>query len=289
MEVTRSFLIVLLLTVTRIESARILAYFPTPSISHQVVFRPLIHELAKRGHEVIIITTDPVFAPGKAPANLTEVDVHDISYEIWGKLLKYYNGMREDVILQIKLIFNSMGNIIDQQIESPQVKNVLKNKDKKYFDLLLLEAWSRPLVGLANIFDAPVIAISSFGAVPIQYNLFGAPMHPLLYPTPGRQRSYNLTLIEKCLELFKHMAVEYLVKSTEDYDLKIVNKHFGVSSFKSLRGRVKMMFLNEHPMWADNHPVPPSIIYIGGIHQTESKDLPQVRNIRPLINSSRIE
>lgn len=284
MEVFKTLL--LILVVTEIESARILAYFPTPSVSHQVVFRPLVHQLAKRGHEVIVVTTDPAFPPGETPTNLTEIDVHDISYNIWRKLLKNYNSKKEDMILQIQLIFNSMGNIIDQQMESPQVKNILKNKNKRYFDLLLLEAWSRPVIGLANIFYAPVIVISSFGAVPIQYNLFGAPIHPFLYPTPGRQRSYNLTLVEKGLELFKHIALDYLVQSTEDFDLKIVNKHFGLTSFKILRGRVKMLFLNEHPLWADNHPVPPSILYIGGIHQSESKELPQVRNLVLLIDQN---
>lgn len=65
-----------------VHSARILAWFPSPSISHQVVFRPVTQELAKRGHEVVVITTDPAFPPGQAPSNLTEIDVHDMSYNI---------------------------------------------------------------------------------------------------------------------------------------------------------------------------------------------------------------
>lgn len=43
------------------EAARILAIFPAPSISHQVVFRPLTQALAKRGHEIVVITPDPAF------------------------------------------------------------------------------------------------------------------------------------------------------------------------------------------------------------------------------------
>ena len=276
MEVTKFVFPILLLAVTGIESARILAYFPTPSISHQVVFRPLTQALAKRGHEVIVVTTDPAFLPGKAPANLTEIDVHDVSYNIWRKLLKYYNGKKEDLILQVTLTFNSMANIFDEQMKTPQVHKMLENKDKKYFDLLLLEVWNRPLIGIAEKFDAPVIVISSFGAVPIQYSLFGAPMHPLLYPTPGMQRVYNLSLFEKGFEIVKYVGLEYLVMSTESYDEIIMQKHFDVANFLSLRGKVKMMFLNEHPIWADNRPVQPSILYIGGIYQTEDKELPQV-------------
>ena len=277
-DITKLIQLISLVIVAKVDSARILAYFPTPSISHQIVFRPLTQALAERGHEVIVVTTDPAFPKGETPPNLTEIDVHDISYNIWKKSLKYYNGNQKSIVAQVKVIFESAANIFDAQMNSPQVKNTLKNKDKKYFDLLLLEPWSRPLIGLAHKFDTSVIFISSFGAIPIQYNMFGAPTHPLLYPTAGRQRLYNLTLFQKGLELFKIVALEYLIRSTEDYDQIIMKKHFGddLPSFESLGRKVKMMFLNEHPIWADNHPVPPNIVYIRGILQPENKELPQV-------------
>ncbi|KAJ8727685.1 hypothetical protein PYW07_001804 [Mythimna separata] len=63
----------------QVDAERILAYFPTPSISHQVVFRPLTEALARRGHEVTVVTTDPAFPKGGTPPNLTEIDVHNLS------------------------------------------------------------------------------------------------------------------------------------------------------------------------------------------------------------------
>lgn len=45
-----------LLLAASAESARILAFFPIPAKSHQFVFRPIIEELAKRGHEVVYYT-----------------------------------------------------------------------------------------------------------------------------------------------------------------------------------------------------------------------------------------
>lgn len=276
--ISKYILVVFLLIVIRIECARILVYIPTPSISHQVVFRPLTQALAKRGHEVIVVTTDPAFPKGNTPSNLTEIDVHDVSYAMWDDLLQYHNGEKQ--YRQIKLIFERITTILDKQLESHEVKKLLAiaNKDKKYFDVLLLEACYRPLLGMAHKFDAPVILISSFGAVPLHYYLFGAPMHPFLYPTAGNQRLYNLTLYEKGVELLRLMAMGYFIKMTEDYDYNIMKKHFGddMPALENLRNVIKMIFLNEHPLWADNHPVPPSIIYIGGIHQSENKELPQV-------------
>ncbi|XP_052744252.1 UDP-glucuronosyltransferase 2B15 isoform X2 [Bicyclus anynana] len=90
--------------------ARILGVFPTPSISHQVVFRPLVQELVKRGHEVTVITTDPAFKPGQAPTNLTEIDVHDLSYKIWiNALEEMKTGIEDDdVYSQIQVVIISM-------------------------------------------------------------------------------------------------------------------------------------------------------------------------------------
>ncbi|XP_047539339.1 UDP-glucosyltransferase 2-like [Vanessa atalanta] len=275
------------LSVAGIEGARILAYFPTPSISHQVVFRPIIHELARRGHEVTVVTTDPVFTKGNPLANLTEIDVHDVSYSKWRDVLKHHTGNKDDVLNQIRMIFERLAIILDAQMETPQVKNMLKNKDRKYFDLLILEACNRPLFGITQMFDAPTIVISSFGAVPVQYSAMGAPMHPLIYPTLGRQKLYNLTLWDKFLEMFKYVAFDIIVSTTEAFDYQIMRKHFGseVPSYHELGKRIQMMFLNEHPIWADNHPVPPSIVYIGGIHQAVEKELP--KDLKNYLDSSK--
>lgn len=294
--IVRILVIFVMLTVSIIEGARILAYFPTPSISHQVVFRPLVHSLAKRGHEVIVITTDPAFPKGEAPANLTEIDVHDITYKILQELLINHTGEKKQIVRQAMLIFQKYAEMVDQQMNSSDVKKILKNKDKKYFDVLILEACNRPLLGISHMFDAPIITFSSFGAFSVQYEAMGSPLHPFLYPTAGRQRLYNLTMLEKGIELAKHAVLEYIISSTKDFDYYIMRKNFGedVPTFEVLSKNIKMMFLNEHPLWADNHPVPPSIIYIGGIHQATNKELPKVNNeslsyldIIKLINISR--
>ncbi|XP_050356433.1 UDP-glucosyltransferase 2-like [Nymphalis io] len=284
---TSKIFVLFVLLVTGIEGARILAFFPTPSISHQVVFRPITHELARRGHEVIVVTPDPVFPKGKAPANLTEIGVRDASYSKWQELFVHHNGNKQDLMLQVRRIFESFATILDSQLQTADVRNMFKNKDRNYFDLLILEACNRPLMGLAHVFDAPVIVISSFGAVPLQYSTLGAPIHPLLYPTPGRQRLYNLSLWEKGLEILKHVGLEFLIAQTEDFDNQIMRKHFGkdVPTYEVLRKKIQMMFLNEHPIWADNRPVPPSIVYIGGIHQAIEKELP--KDLKDYLDSSK--
>jgi glucuronosyltransferase len=40
--------------------ARILGIFPTPSISHQLPFQTIMKALALRGHEITVISPDPL-------------------------------------------------------------------------------------------------------------------------------------------------------------------------------------------------------------------------------------
>ncbi|XP_023937649.2 UDP-glucosyltransferase 2-like [Bicyclus anynana] len=287
MAITRCILFyVIVFIITGIDSARILAYFPTPSISHQIVFRQLTHALVARGHEVTVVTPDPFFPKGKSPANLTEIDVHDVSYEIWEDLLQLHRGNKQDILLQVRSLFEKFSTILDAQLQTPEVRAIFK-KDRKHYDLLILEACNRAVLGFSHIFDGPVITISSFGAVPMQYGIMGAPVHPLLYPTAGRQRLYNLSFVERAVELIGYYVFDFLILDTDHYDYKIMQKNFGnnVPTYFELSNNIQLMFLNEHPFWADNHPVPPSVVYIGGIHEIKEKGLPT--DIKKFLDSSK--
>lgn len=54
------------------ESARILGFFPMPAKSHQFVFRPILEELAKRGHEIVYVTG---FKYDQVPKGITQISV----------------------------------------------------------------------------------------------------------------------------------------------------------------------------------------------------------------------
>lgn len=268
----------ILLHLHEINTGRILCIFPTPSLSHQIVFRHITLELVSRGHEVVVLTPDPIFK-GKPPLNYTEIDVHDISYKNWEVLLRSDKGKKEDIISNLRLLFECSASTLDLQMQKLEMQEILR-KGESYFDLLLLESFNRPLMGIVNIFNAPVIQISSFGIAPAQYSGYGAPMHPLLYPTLERQRLYNLSIWEKAMELIKYVIIDYVISNVDEYDYYVMRKHFGknISSFHELGRKFEVIFVNEHPIWADNRPVPPNIVFIGGIHKTPQQELPEVIN-----------
>lgn len=263
--------------VTNIRTARILAVFPTPSISHQVVFRPFTQELVKRGHEVIVITPDPAFSKGRQPENLTEIDVHNISYSIWNEFISPKDNQARSWLEQLEAVFRSLSIIFEEQMKTEAVKMLLSQK-QSHFDLLLLEACVRPALGFSYVFKAPVIQVSSLGSVVNNYDTVGAPTHPLLYPSLIRNRLFNLTMWEKVKQLKKEFQFKMLLNSMENIENSALKRTFGddIPPLEELYNNVDMLFLNVHPIWENNRPVPPNVIYLGGLHRLNTKAISQV-------------
>lgn len=268
------------------EAARILAVFPTPSISHQVVFRPLILELTKRGHHVTVITTDPVYPKEEIFANLTEIDVHDISYKIWKEEVdKTTTGKKDDIFTQLNTFMNVIITVLEKQMQIKEIKDLVNSEQK--FDLLLLELWVRPALGFSHIFKVPTILVSSFGNILNSNEIIGAPSHPILYPYVFRQKINNLSMWEKLIELYNQYKLESLQNGVLKKEQEALRRIFAadVPPYKELFDNVQMLFLNVHPIWENNRPVPPSVVFMGGIHHKPKKDLP--KDLEEYLNSSR--
>lgn len=76
--------LVVVLSWTSVEGARILAYFPIPTRSHHRFMQPLIEELAVRGHQVTMYA--PYLELHRNTSNLRVVQISD-----------YMNIMRQKI------------------------------------------------------------------------------------------------------------------------------------------------------------------------------------------------
>lgn len=275
----KTVVIIIVCAITEIKPAKILAVFPVPSISHQVVFRPLTQELAKRGHEVTVITPDPAFSKEDAPVNLKEIDVHNISYEMWRNLyLNTYkaDGSNTDFNL-VREKWTIVSRIFEIQLKSHEIQEIIHDKNKK-FDLLLIEAMVRPALVYSYIYRAPVILVSSLGAILSNQKVMGMYTNPLLYPSPLQKRLYNNTPIERINELYRSYSIEFADYLNEIDENKLLKSIFGsdVPTIHELCNNIDMLFINSYPIWVDNQPVPSNVQYIGGIHRMPEKNLPKV-------------
>lgn len=258
------------------ECARILAVFPNPSISHQIVFRPIVQELAKRGHEVTVVTTDPAFPKEEAPANLTEIDIHEVSYEF--KKNFFATAAIKDAKAQVDNIYDLLRQTFDAQLESYEIKNLI-NDQSKQFDLLLLEACFREALAFSHVYKVPVIQISSFGTLEHNNYAIGSSVHPIYHPSVlYHRRVSNHSFQEKINAVYNQYVFQEIVDSCEALESTMLQKHFGsdLPSLNELTNNVDLLFLNVHPIWENSRPVPPNVVYLGGLPLKPEKELPEV-------------
>ncbi|CAH2098349.1 unnamed protein product [Euphydryas editha] len=262
-----------------IRAARILAVYPLPSISHQVGFQPLTDELVRRGHEVTVVTTNPKYLPRQVPKNLTEIDIHDLTYRMWREVIfkKSFNSI-DNIYDQMGTVIRTASEVFYSVLKTKEVQDIINKKYGEY-DLILLEACVRPALIFSHYFKVPVIQISTMTLLKYHLRAVGGETHPLLYPTKFHQRLYNLTKWEKLQQLYTHWRMESLLDKIEEEDSKMIKSILDsdLPRVHELSKNVHMLLVNVHPIWVGNQPVPPNVVYMGGVHIPPPKLLPQVK------------
>ncbi|KAF2900031.1 hypothetical protein ILUMI_06156 [Ignelater luminosus] len=256
--------------------ARILGYIPTVSYSHQVAFHPLWRELSLRGHQVTVLTTDPINDPSLI--NLTEIDLH-FSYEIWKKLNFNELSKQSTFVLFDKSNFmDIIEEAFDKQLSSPQVHALIKN-ETEHFDLLMVEGFLDSAFAFSARFKCPMIHIFSLDAAVYNYLNVGNPSHPVLNPDfmlPfSGQLSFFERLVSTVLTSIAYLFYQYVVVSKQQL---IAKKNFGegLPPVDEIARNVSLLFVNTDPIFHPIRPLLPNIIPIGGgIHLKPPKPLPK--------------
>ncbi|XP_063383506.1 UDP-glycosyltransferase UGT5-like [Cydia fagiglandana] len=272
-----------------VDSSRVLVVSPSPIHSHQVPFQALTKELLRRGHHVTILTTDPIYPPGQASQNITEIDLNDVSYKFWTDGFRKVHlkpGNPNDFKNQIKTAYDVMYDLFPKQMKTEAVRDLLADKTQK-FDLVIIEAWVYQASALAHIYNAPAILMSTMGIEDELYEDAGVPIHPIIYPDVCYTRRYNLLLWEYVKNLYNRVKMHYMQKSLiEKQDMRI-KEMFGADmpSVREMRGEAVAHLVSLDPMWEGYRPLSLKIVHIGGLHVPPPKELP--KDIKSLMDSSK--
>lgn len=258
--------------------ARILCVFASPSFSHQVIYRSLTQELARRGHQLVIGTTDPTYTQHP---NVTEHDWKYL-YQKWNEDLSFYKiGERkyedEDIV---KMFFDLISDIIDIVYSTSEMQSIFNNGTEK-FDLLIIEYFGCPaLNALGRLLNIPMIGISSMDLVPMNHDIIGNTPHFVLYS----DSHFGKTLIPRSfhdrLDRAKFGAwMRYYYKNIvfRNHD-KIVKKYFGDrhGNLWDNNDKPDLVLANAHPALGFSRPVLPTFLDITGIHIQPVQPLPEV-------------
>lgn len=269
---------IILLSLTNIylaEASRILAVIPTASYSHQIFFRPLWKELAKRGHEVVLVTTDPMRDPNIT--NLREIDISNV-YD-YQKTVTIQDIIKVNKLSSIR-VTQSIGLLMTQLFLShPEVKQLFKNPNE-HFDLLMLETVLLGVKAFKHRFaETPLIYMSSLDVHPDVHEMVGNPNHMIQYPyyfLPfGEGMDFVGRLLTNAIVRISRAYMYYIITPRIDAVIRDVLE----VDYPSVREEVQvdMVFANSNPLFNSVRPFSPATISLaGGLHEAPKSELPKV-------------
>lgn len=267
----------LVVVVSHVHSAKILGVFTVASVSHQIVFQPIWKELSLRGHQVTVLTPNPLKDPSLT--NLTEIDLSFMYAKLEEFKGDFSKGMNHWTAIDIFL--NVFSNISSHLVLQDDVQNFIKDNSKSY-DVVLVEIMDPLTYVFAAKFNCPIIGVASLTVTnPIHVDL-GNPTHPVLHPdllTP--YYGGKLSFFEKVDAVLFDLYQRYKYKSSYFTAVNaIAKKYYGEQyrDLESIQKNLSIVFLNTHPILQGVRPYGPNIIQIGsGIHIKSPKPLTSVR------------
>ncbi|XP_046994613.1 UDP-glycosyltransferase UGT5-like isoform X1 [Schistocerca americana] len=267
--------LVLMLAAGVSRSAKILGIIPTPSISHQLPFRLIALELVRRGHQVTLMTTDPI---KKNIQNYSEIDL-SMSYDYWRTKFDFVS-MADQSPTETLTTWNPLGlAICEMQLESLQMKDFLRSQPS--FDVIILEKLIYYCYyGLIHqLGSPPAIGFVSLGAPAPVLSSLGNPNNPAYSPDlmleytdrmSFWQRLYNAYVIA----LFSYnWNYEVMPKQNE-----LLRRYFGpdLPPTYEMDRNFSLLLVNNH--FSVNYPRPllPNVVELTGLHlEKQRKPLPQ--------------
>ncbi|XP_050454322.1 UDP-glycosyltransferase UGT5-like isoform X2 [Cataglyphis hispanica] len=247
------------------DGARILVILPEPSYSHQVAFRPITMELARRGHELVIFTPTPINDP--TLQNYIEVKLDYCSYKIDKSL---------DVLGLAKLgawpilddFYRRNEEMTDGVLSNPAMQQLISPNSTAKFDLIIVEyLFYDALYALAYRFNAPLIGITSIPIMAHHYHAFGNPILWSYVPDLlANTLDENMNLLDRFVNAYYYIRqiywYQYYIIPLQE---KMVRKHFGdnMPPAHELVSKMDLLLANFHPFLYPHAHVP-AIIPIRG-------------------------
>ncbi|CRL07820.1 CLUMA_CG020774, isoform A [Clunio marinus] len=268
-------------------AANILCLFSKPAYSHQLVYRSITEKLLEAGHKITLMTTHPSESE-KRHVNLTLIDV-SFSVKIHEEILKKASENKEQSFKDV--IYNMVDSealLVEEQIKSEGMQNLIKNSNAK-FDLLILESSGiSPMHAFAELFNIPVVGITSSDATAPGHEIMGNVMNPVAHPDRILPFTSAKTFFQRLGSCTLMLMVNFFIipRAANNYDA-IVAKHFPTvqKSYMDLVSNVDLQLINAHPAFGFIRPILPNTIQLGFLHVKPPKPLPN--DLKDIVDKSK--
>ncbi|KAL6435043.1 hypothetical protein ACFW04_005264 [Cataglyphis niger] len=270
---------------------KILGIFGYLGKSHFDVFKPLLEELAYRGHEVTVISYFPRTKNAKMTKplpNYKDIDLVDPKVGIYVNKIDLQQISHSFRLVNDLFLLKFLANFAcNATLRNPVVKELLRSNEK--FDVILTENFNTDcFLGFIHHFKTPYLTLSSHQIMPWTNEDMGNEDNPsyILNIFLGLTRPMDfLNRIKNTVTLlFFKASYEYWLRPD---DQVIANEVFGpdLPKLKKIAQQSSALLVNIHSSLHGSRPQLPNVVEIGGIH-IPSKINPLPKDIVEFLDSA---
>ncbi|CAH2108579.1 unnamed protein product [Euphydryas editha] len=270
------YLFTLLIHFYSVNTANILGLFPHTGKSHHMVFEPLLHKLAERGHNLTVAS----FYPAKNPPP----NYHDISFQgmfelrlesfdlnvfetpnIMNKIPRLGRMMTQ--VLQFRPFAVASLSICEKLVNFSPLSNALKGD----YDAVILENFTSDcMLGLLYAYGvtAPVISILSGTPMPWTAERIGANDNPSYVPIITAPLSSRMSLMDRLENTLVNVVLKkWFYDEIQTKEREIIEKKFGkIPDLVELGKNVSLLLTNSYHTLTGVKPLVPALVEVGGLH-----------------------
>ena len=269
--------VILLLVSQDVTGARILGLFPYAARSHFYVSSALMEGLARRGHQLVVLSHFPVKDPLPNYTDISLVGTMDTT----GDSLPIEDVVSEGVPGNMRGIISLGIEACEASLSSTVAQNLVNSEET--FDLIITEFFNTDcILGFVHKFRVPYVAIGTSVILPWTNSRFGNPDNPSYMPSQFSKSSDKMNYYERLLNtLYQEvLKITYELFITRPSQI-IANKYFGQSlpPLSELARNASLLLLNTHFSITKPRPFVPNIVEVGGMHIQEPQQLPRVSDL----------
>ncbi|CAG9788158.1 unnamed protein product [Diatraea saccharalis] len=251
-------------------SLKILGIFPYHGKSHFIVARVFLLELARRGHDITVIS----YYPEKdAPQNYHDIELERKTVATEDNLpienLSYWS------VIQTSLYLTTMGKEnCEVLLADKRVQNLIKQKPK--FDVVLVEQFNSDCaLGLAYKLEAPVVGVTTHILMPWHYRRYGISYNPSYMTFHFLEGGTKPTLYQRIERVIfdAYIRMVYYLISQRPNQNALAEYFDDIPPLEDLAREIKFLLISQHFTLTGSSLLPANVIEVGGYHVANAKPL----------------
>ncbi|XP_057336616.1 UDP-glucosyltransferase 2-like isoform X5 [Microplitis mediator] len=255
---------------------RILGIFPLNARSHMMFHEQVSKGLARRGHQVDVIST---FPQKKPHANYTDLPIP-------AALQQFVNNMTHEFFKQeleenniVQFISENAGNLIcEKGFENSNIRNIINNPPDPPYDLVMVEIFAAHcFMAFGYHLKVPVVGLSSSALYPWSNDMIANPPNLAFVPNNLLEYMEKMNFWQRLYNVvhtyYYRMYFNYYTSSQND----MIKKYFGddAPGVRELEHDLALILTNSHLAVNGPRPTTPALVEVGGLHiQDDDPDIP---------------